>query len=191
MAKIILALNNQVLREIPLAKPRVTIGRAPHNDIVIDDRAVSAKHAAIVTTNDESFLEDLNSTNGTQVNGQPVRTHFLQDNDVIELARYRLAYVATPERHDAASAGRLARIKVMTGPNAGKETLLTKHLITLGRPENQVAVVAQKGDAYYLTHVEGASYPLVNDAPIGASPRLLLDGDLIELAGTRLQFLIK
>src|ERR1035437_2209961 len=86
------------MREVPLAKERITIGRRPHNDIVIDDLAISAEHAVIVTVCNDSFLEDLNSTNGTQINGQPVKKHFLQDSDVIELAQYRLRYVADDPR---------------------------------------------------------------------------------------------
>src|SRR5690349_9291225 len=91
---IILTLNGKVLQEVPVSKERITIGRRPHNDIVIEDLAISAEHAVIVTILKDSFLEDLNSTNGTQINGQPVKKHFLQDDDVIELAHYKLRYVA-------------------------------------------------------------------------------------------------
>ena len=69
MAKLILSLDGQVLREVPLDKERVTIGRKPHNDIPIENLAVSGEHACIVTILNDSFLEDLGSTNGTLVNG--------------------------------------------------------------------------------------------------------------------------
>ena len=102
MAKIILTENGVVLQEVPLSKERVTIGRRPHNDIVIDGLAISGEHAVILTSANDSILEDLNSTNGTQINGQPVKKHFLQDNDVIELAQYKLRYVTgTQERATA------------------------------------------------------------------------------------------
>ncbi|MFN6961423.1 MAG: FHA domain-containing protein [Rhodocyclaceae bacterium] len=93
MAKLILSMDNQVLKEIPIDRERITIGRKPYNDIQIDNLAISGNHAVIVTILDDSFLEDLNSTNGTFVNGRQVRKHFLQDNDVIELGKYRLKYV--------------------------------------------------------------------------------------------------
>ncbi len=93
MARLILSMDGLVLKEIPLNKERVTIGRRPHNDIQIDNLAISGDHAVIVTILDTSFLEDLDSTNGTLVNGQPVKKHVLKANDVIDLNKYRLKYM--------------------------------------------------------------------------------------------------
>ncbi|TMG74083.1 MAG: FHA domain-containing protein, partial [Betaproteobacteria bacterium] len=93
MAKLILSMDGLILKEITLSKERTTIGRKPHNDIQIDNLAVSGEHAVIVTILQDSFLEDLGSTNGTVVNGQPVKKHFLQNNDIIELGKYKLKYV--------------------------------------------------------------------------------------------------
>src|SRR6267143_2015799 len=93
MAKLILSMDGLVLKEIPLTKERTTIGRKPHNDIQIDNLAVSGEHAVIVTILNDSFLEDLGSTNGTVVNGNPIKKHFLQNNDVVELGKYKLKYV--------------------------------------------------------------------------------------------------
>jgi pSer/pThr/pTyr-binding forkhead associated (FHA) protein len=76
-----------------LTKERTTIGRKPHNDIQIDNLAVSGEHAVIVTILNDSFLEDLGSTNGTVVNGNPIKKHFLQNNDVIELGKYKLKFI--------------------------------------------------------------------------------------------------
>jgi pSer/pThr/pTyr-binding forkhead associated (FHA) protein len=93
MAKLILSMDGLVLKEIPLTKERTTIGRKPHNDIQIDNLAVSGEHAVIVTILNDSFLEDLGSTNGTVVNGNPIKKHFLQNNDVVELGKYKLKFV--------------------------------------------------------------------------------------------------
>jgi pSer/pThr/pTyr-binding forkhead associated (FHA) protein len=93
MAKLILSMDGLVLREIPLDKERISMGRKPHNDIQIDNLAISGEHAVIITLLNDSFLEDLNSTNGTYVNGQPIKKHFLQNGDVVELGKYRLKYV--------------------------------------------------------------------------------------------------
>jgi pSer/pThr/pTyr-binding forkhead associated (FHA) protein len=101
MAKLILSMDGLVLKEIPLTKERTTIGRKPHNDIQIDNLAVSGEHAVIVTILNDSFLEDLGSTNGTVVNGNPIKKHFLQNNDVIELGKYKLKFLGEP----AAAAG--------------------------------------------------------------------------------------
>jgi len=94
MAKLILSMDGLVLKEIQLTKERTTIGRKPHNDIQIDNLAVSGEHAVIVTILADSFLEDLGSTNGTFVNGKSVKKHFLQNNDVIELGKYKLKYMS-------------------------------------------------------------------------------------------------
>ena len=100
MAKLILSMDGLVLKEIPLTKERTTIGRKPHNDIQIDNLAVSGEHAVIVTILNDSFLEDLGSTNGTVVNGNAIKKHFLQNNDVVELGKYKLKFVG-----EAAPAG--------------------------------------------------------------------------------------
>src|SRR5574340_87632 len=92
-AKLILSMDGVVMKEYPLSKERMTIGRKSHNDIVIDNLAVSGEHAAIVTILHDSFLEDLGSTNGLEVNGVPTKKHFLQNNDLIEIGKYKLKYL--------------------------------------------------------------------------------------------------
>ncbi|MFZ3321700.1 MAG: FHA domain-containing protein, partial [Usitatibacter sp.] len=92
MAKLILSVDGQVLKEYQLSKERTLIGRKPHNDIQIDNLAVSGEHAAIITILNDSFIEDLGSTNGTMVNGKPVKKHFLQNNDVVEIGKHKLKY---------------------------------------------------------------------------------------------------
>ena len=99
MAKLILSMDGLVLKEIVLTKERITIGRKAMNDIQIDNLAISGEHAAIATVLNDSFLEDLNSTNGTLVNGQPVKKHFLKNNDVIELGKYNLKFIMPMYRY--------------------------------------------------------------------------------------------
>jgi len=113
MAKLILSMDGLVLKEIPLVKERTTIGRKPHNDIQIDNLAVSGEHAVIVTILNDSFLEDLGSTNGTLVNGNSVKKHFLQNNDVIELGKYKLKYVAEAGQQAAAAAADFEKTMVL------------------------------------------------------------------------------
>lgn len=92
MSRLILSLDGQVLKEIKLDKERLSIGRRPHNDLQIDNLAVSGQHAQITTLGHDSFLEDLDSTNGTSVNGSPVKKHHLLDGDLIEIGKYKLKY---------------------------------------------------------------------------------------------------
>ena len=92
MAKLILSLDGLVLKEIPLTKERTTIGRKPHNDIHIDNLALSGEHAVIVMIANDCSLEDLDSVNGTLINGKPVKKQFLRNNDVIEMGKYKLKF---------------------------------------------------------------------------------------------------
>jgi pSer/pThr/pTyr-binding forkhead associated (FHA) protein len=242
-AKLILSMDGTVLKEYPLNKERTTIGRKPHNDIVIDNLAVSSEHAANVTILNDSFLEDLDSTNGLAVNGTPTKKHFLQNNDVIEIGKYKLKYlndqptqtsaadfektmvlrapvrtsgegfVKSPldvtatrktevtTQFNSTASGVVAEttggqppaalVQILNGPNSGKELELVKNLTTLGKPGVQVAVLARRPHGYFITHVEGGSFPTVNGSSIGEQPHQLSDHDLIELAGVKMEFYFK
>lgn len=116
MAKLILSVDGTVLKEITLNKERTTLGRKPHNDIPVDNLAVSGEHAAIITILNDSFIEDLNSTNGTLVNGKPIKKHFLQNNDVIEIGKHKLKYFNDAPL--AASAGDFEKTMIIRRPAA-------------------------------------------------------------------------
>ena len=92
-AKLVLSLNASVLGEYTLDKERITIGRKPDNDIQIDNLAVSGQHAAIITILNDSFLEDLDSTNGTFVNGKLIKKHALKNGDVVSIGKHELKYL--------------------------------------------------------------------------------------------------
>jgi len=93
MARLILSLDGQTLAEYNMTKERYTIGRLPDNDIRIDNAAVSGHHSLIINILNDSFLEDLNSTNGTYVNGKLIKKHALQHGDVITAGHHQLRYV--------------------------------------------------------------------------------------------------
>lgn len=93
MAKLQFSLDGNSLGEFELNKERITIGRRPANDIHIDNLAVSGEHAVITTIGNDSFLEDMNSTNGTLVNNKPIKKHVLHHSDIIEFGKYQLVYV--------------------------------------------------------------------------------------------------
>ena len=294
MAKLILSVDGQVLKEFPLTKERTLIGRKAHNDIQIDNLAVSGEHAAIITILNDSFIEDLGSTNGTMVNGKPVKKHFLQNNDVVEIGKHKLKYfndaptaataadfektmiirnpakaappppkpaaemsdtatnlkplaaeqtatkapeskpapgpatmnvstsppepkpmapppppppppppkpapapaapaAAAPATAPAAGGAPLreAVIQVLSGAAAGRTLDLTKNLTTIGKPGLQVAVITKRPNGYFITHVEGATYPTLNGASMGAQAHPLNDHDLIEIAGVKMEFFYK
>ena len=327
MAKLILSLDGQLIKEYTLSKERTTIGRKPHNDIQIDNLAVSGEHAIIMTILNDSFLEDLGSTNGTLVNAQPVKKHFLQSNDTIEIGKYKLKYMnevpasmsqaefektmvlrttaaaapkqeiksptdtqtnleitsnkneatssvpsavnsgigvgtipaatpapavqvkpsvaplrsaqpaaapgpaaaaptpaaaapspaaaapspaaavpspaaaapgaaasappAAPAAAPTTQAQGLGTIQILSGPSVGKELPLLKPLTTLGKPGVQVAVIAKRPHGYFITHVEGANFPVVNGKTLDAQAHQLGDHDIIELASVKMEFFLK
>jgi len=94
MPRLVLSLDGVVLKEVPVTKDRTTIGRRSHNDLVIDNLAVSGEHAVVFKSGDDVYLEDLGSTNGTTVNGQAIKRHLLLGGDLIEVGKYHLRYAA-------------------------------------------------------------------------------------------------
>jgi pSer/pThr/pTyr-binding forkhead associated (FHA) protein len=313
MAKLILSLDGIVLKEQELTKERTTIGRKAHNDIQIENLAVSGEHAVIVTILNDSFLEDMGSTNGTLVNGTTVKKHFLQNSDVVEIGKYKLKYInevassttasdfektmvlrapaggrgapgsrtltdtqlgghgarthgvatvtslnrvvpgvvlnPSPGYQLAAGAGvahavpaaakaaasqvavsaeappapgqvaailpqsppsvvripnavggfapsegariPLGAIQILTGPSAGRELELAKSLTTVGKPGVQVAVITRRPQGYYITHVEGSTYPILNGKSLDSQAHALNDHDIVELAGVKMEFFLK
>ena len=115
-AKLILSLDGALIQDYALEKERMTIGRKADNDIVINNLAVSGQHAAIVTILNDSFMEDLDSTNGVVVNGMPVKKHFLQNNDVIEIGKYKLKYLN--DHVSQTSAAEFEKTMIMRAPLA-------------------------------------------------------------------------
>ena len=100
MARLVLSLDGQVMAEYNMNKERYTIGRLPDNDIRIDNSAVSGHHSLIINILNDSFLEDLNSTNGTYVNGKLIKKHALQHGDVITVGHHQLRFVEDDEAQD-------------------------------------------------------------------------------------------
>ncbi|RYF18911.1 MAG: FHA domain-containing protein [Comamonadaceae bacterium] len=227
MPKMIVSIDGVVIKEVQLTKDRTTLGRRPYNDIVIDNLAVSGEHAVLQLTGNEVFLEDLNSTNGTYVNGKAVKKQLLQNNDTVEIGKYKIKFIneapganfektmifkpgmvppmppkaaapaaapaaaATPPAGEAAHAapGANASIKVLSGAAAGREVPLVKVVTTIGKPGVAVAAITKRSHGFVVAHVEGSSKPTLNGAAIGAEPVTLKDGDMLELAGTQMQFL--
>src|ERR1035437_2347394 len=93
MPRVILSIDGVVIKEVQLTKDRTTLGRRPYNDIVIDNLAVSGEHAVIEMSVGAVYLEDLNSTNGTYVNGRTIKKHLLKNEDSIEVGKYHIKFL--------------------------------------------------------------------------------------------------
>ena len=100
MARLILSLDGQTMAEYNMNKERYAIGRLPDNDIRIDNPAVSGHHSLIINILNDSFLEDLNSTNGTYVNGKLIKKHALQHGDTITVGHHQLRFIEEDEQQD-------------------------------------------------------------------------------------------
>lgn len=188
MAKIILLTDETVLLEVVLSKERITIGRRPHNDILIDDVSVSGEHAVIVTSGEDAYLEDLDSTNGTRVNGQPVKKHFLQDGDVVEVATHRLVYHAVNKKPEQTLAG-VPMLEVARGTNTGRRTVLSKPITTVGGGPEPCLLIVRRGSDYFLIPEAGSTRPKVNGQTVDRAGWRLQHKDVIQLPGAELFFL--
>lgn len=205
MAKLVLSLDGVVIKEVQLTKDKTTLGRRPYNDIVIDNLAVSGEHAVLQMIGSDVYIEDLNSTNGTYINGKAVKKQQLRANDVVEVGKYKIKYLADehqdyektmifkpgmplPGAAPAPTPVTSASIRVMSGAAAGREVPLTKVVTTVGKPGVQVASITKRPAGYVFSHVEGTQRPTINGQPLGAEAVPLKHGDLIELAGTQMQF---
>lgn len=194
MAKLILSMDELFLQEIPLNRERLTIGRKPHNDICLEFPTVSGDHAAIVTILDDSFLEDLGSTNGTRVNGAAISKHHLDDGDRIDIGRLHFQYCKHDQPvADTAGSGESsvpALLRVLSGTAAGRELPLIKRVTTLGRVGVQIAEVSRHGNNFVLQPREGERLPLVNGRTIDQQPMPLVAGDIVDIAGVRMELVI-
>ena len=191
MPKMIISLDGVILREVQLTKDRTTLGRRPYNDIVIDHLAVSGEHAVLQMAGSDAYIEDLNSTNGTYVNGKVAKKQRLKSGDAVEIGKYRIQYVdeVVPPAPAAPAAGALsAAIRVMSGAAAGREMALVKPVTTIGKPGVAVASITRHPQGFALAHVEGGRQPTLNGVAVGLEPVALKNGDMIELAGTQMLF---
>ena len=226
MGKLVVSLDGVVIKEVQITKDKTTLGRRPYNDIVIDNLAVSGEHAVLQMVGQDVFIEDLNSTNGTYINGKAVKKQLLAHNDSVEVGKYKIKFmvddgtdyektmIMKPGAMSSGSSaggytssGRTssfgalsggsggpsgnvgpATIRVMNGAAAGREVVLTKVVTTVGKPGVQVASITKRPTGYVLAHVEGALRPSVNNTPLAGETVGLKNGDVIELAGTQMQF---
>jgi pSer/pThr/pTyr-binding forkhead associated (FHA) protein len=186
--KLLLSTASQQLRQIVIDKPRLTIGRRPYNDIMLDDLTVSGEHALLLTRAGASVIEDLRSRNGTLVNDEPVIQRALLDGDRIEIGIYRLQYVIEPLITEGDRPPEWACVEALSGDAIGKVIAIDRAIVSLSNASGQVAVISRRKNGFFITHLEGTTFPLVNGESTGLISHLLRDDDLIELAGTIFRF---
>jgi hypothetical protein len=207
MPQLIASVEGVEIKHVYLQKDRTTLGRRPDNDIVFDNMVVSGHHCVFELHGlADVYIEDLRSTNGTYINGKMVKRQKLNDGDVIAIGNFRIQYLATSERSSGFSpetramefdedddAPRVvhAIFQVLNGSSAGLEMPVVKAVTTFGKPGVCVVAVSHRRDGYYVAHLDGANPPTLNGDAIGDQPVLLSNHDVLELASTRMLFLLK
>ena len=117
MSHLVVTLEDKLVGEFPITKEKMTIGRKPDNDICINNLAISSYHTQIITVLDSSFLEDLNSTNGTYVNARLVKKHALEDGDLIDVGNYRIRYVGNEPKQEESDETDVLEKTIVLSPN--------------------------------------------------------------------------
>ena len=248
MPKLVIKFDGVVIDQLVLKQGDMSLGRRPGSDILLDNLAVSGNHATIFTVGNDSFIQDLNSTNGTLVNDKRISKHHLANGDEIVIGKHSLSYVdenaasrqsdnlaktmiITPQRFEemtsaktaaaaaaapaekreaptpvpppsapaapspAANDGAAARtgsIFVLSGANSGKRIDLIKPVTNLGRAGKMAGVISRNGAGGYTLLPSGDGEPLkLNGKPVLGRGEELKNGDIIEVAGSRMQFYLK
>ncbi|MBI4062786.1 MAG: FHA domain-containing protein [Elusimicrobia bacterium] len=215
MPKLLLKFNAAVIKEIPIAKNTLTVGRKDDNDIVIDNPAVSGHHCKIFLQGDGYFVEDLNSTNGTFVNEKKIIRAGLKTNDVVGIVKHALVFVddrpgattapapaaaaqAPAQTAGAAKAPDTAILSVVEGVVDKPEYEIKGMTTYIGKSDKVqipikgmmapevAAMVAKRPEGYYLIAVK-PGYPKLNGAPV-QEREILKDGDTFEISGSVFRF---
>ena len=218
MAKLTIKFNDVVIDQIVLKQGDMNIGRRPGNDIVLDNMAVSGAHASIFTIGEDSFVQDLNSTNGTLVNNKRITKHHLADGDVVTIGNHSLTYInekavkatpdlaktvilSAPKQEDLAAAAKSAAkasdvpkqasIFILSGTNNGKRIDIVQPITNLGRGGKRAGAISRNGHRYILSPGDEGEKLLLNGVKIGKNGEDLKNGDIIEIGDARMQFYLK
>jgi len=213
--KLEFSFNSSKLGEFPLDKEVMTIGRKEDNDIRIENLAVSGHHAKLLTIFEDSFLEDLDSTNGTFVNGKSIGKHPLRNGDVIVVGKHELRYI-----NESASMGddgektvlirrkpepeaeqkpfsmsppniEKAKLQILNGKSAGKELPLVKESVKLGKTGGEIVQINKRPDGHFIVYLDQSankSSPLINGESIGSRAIKLHNHDVIEINRLKIEY---
>ena len=204
MPQLIATVEGVEIKHVYLTKDRTTLGRKQGNDIVLDNLVVSGSHCVFELKGlADVFLEDLGSTNGTFVNNRRVKRQQLQDGDTIAIGNFRIQYLtasgdsgfgqttAFDTQGLGGGAVLQASFQVLNGSSAGLEVPVVKAVTTFGKPGVSVVAVSHRRTGFYVAHLDGGAAPLLNARELGPDPVLLSNHDVLELAGTRMQFQLR
>ncbi len=230
MAKLIVKFNNEVVDHIEIKQGDMKIGRRPGCDIFLDNLAISGEHANIFSIGEDSFIQDLGSTNGTFINNKKITKHHLRNGDAVVIGKHTLIYLTEQEeskqndfaktviinpaamreavaakppapspistaatsKPDTPRAGPKGALVILSGANSGRRIELIKTVTNLGKTGKRSGAITRTDNGYVLVPSEdGGETPKLNGRSIAAEGASLKSGDVIEVSGTRLQFVLK
>lgn len=185
--------GDELIRTVKFLRVRTTVGRRQYNDIELPHGTVSGEHPVFHMQRGDLFVHDLNSRNGTIVNGNPTAQKIVKPGDVIQIGVYALTITSEKitAEEDAAESIRDAYLLPMTG-TAGHEVIdLKRPINSVGRKGKSMAVIARRRSGYFITHLEGDVYPVVNGESIGLAAFPLQHDNIIELRSAVYRFQLK
>ncbi len=216
MPKLVIYKNGKVADEVELTgEPEVTIGRDPDSDISLPDPSVSRRHALLRYLYSEYFVEDLASTNGTQLNNRVISKHILKSGDHLRMGKFELLFeneqenaaqqeedlertVILPSGEEIAApiiketTPKMAKVHFFSGPDKGSTREIGRSIFTIGQPDGDVAVIARRSHGFFLLRVGGNSNPKINGQEVeGGSGVKLEEGDVIEVGDCQAEISFK
>ncbi len=206
MPQLIATVDGVEIHRTYLTRDRTTLGRRPHNHIVLTDLAVSGEHCVFELTGlTDVVVLDLGSTNGTYINDAMVRMHLLADGDVMTIGKFKIHFRSANELTDEcttvsmglqdgfslSSTGSMhASLKVLEGSSAGLVLPVAKAVSTFGQPGNAQIAIAHRRQGYFISCLPSVTTPKLNGKALSDEPVMLENHDVIEVAGSVLEFLL-
>lgn len=211
MFKLIVTRGEKPVKEFALEAKEIFIGRDPGSDITLLDASVSRRHARLVRVMNSYFLEDLDSTNGTQRNFRPITKHLMKHGDEIRIGGFTLYFVdeqeaaqksveqrsempgdpspgrspstiGKPEGANKVNLPKTARLRFFRGPNAGRTEVLGRGIYTIGKPGEEVAAIARRPQGFFLLPIGGQRNPRINNQEVLSIAGVKLnEADVVEV----------
>jgi len=218
-AKLIMTLDGAILKEYPIKKDSLGIGRRHGNDIQVNDMTVSGRHALLTTLGGDTFVEDLGTTNGTMVNGNYINKLLLMHGDIIQVGSHQFTYFAEENAEyeptmfvkaemdetrlfnkdkpvpDDMKGMPLGAAKLLNGPCANVVMEMRKPFNTIGYKGKTLAMIARGMEGYSISifedkgGVSGSAIPLLNGEPVTEHSVKLQEHDILEISGFQMEFI--
>lgn len=197
MYKLTLSFKGRILKVVPVGADGVSIGRDPGCDLQIDNLGLNAVHARVHREQNELVLTDTSASGGVLVNGKAVQgEQAVFHGDTIQVGKHTVAVardhsLVANEQPTEQPTFQEGWLQFLNGPKLGRTLRLDRSLVRLGKTGRQSAMIASRGDGFYISHLEGERPTVVGEQMVGEESMRLSDGDTIQIGDTRMLFFIK